>query len=288
MDRVAPTNNDNDHGHEQSRSRKRPKLRPADNYDHFRFLDLPAELRNRIYDYATENASSNSPTLRPKSKKPIKRAVSESTLLSTNEAEPERRVIIPYLALTQTCRQIRDEFRPMWLSTPKIPLCLMVTYLKAFFPGRLPKAMRLEKPVLDTYSLRAIVRRDDLDPHAMYDATRLLKHKARFPKCAITLQSLPYYSDSTLRKMERLINHDNSTWRQALLRGSISQIRLGVPHIGPEIILTDIVMKERFAEPWMKPTLKYQADDVLKRFMGQLGFDLETISWQVRFYVDYS
>jgi hypothetical protein len=67
----------------------------------FRFLDLPAEMRNLIYEFALEH---------------VRIRIVRRPLISNEsnqlKAEPSK---LAYLGLTQSCTKIRREFRPLWL-----------------------------------------------------------------------------------------------------------------------------------------------------------------------------
>ncbi|KAI4666364.1 uncharacterized protein J4E79_002402 [Alternaria viburni] len=78
----------------------------SDRENHFRFLDLPAELRNCIYEFAAE----------------------------TEADQP--RCVLPCLALAQTCQQLRTEYRPVCMKREIIIDWKAVTgYLHHFFPN---------------------------------------------------------------------------------------------------------------------------------------------------------
>ncbi len=180
----------------------------------------------------------------------------------------------------------------MWLSTHKIPLSYVNAYLKAFFPLRLPKAIRIKHSSLVNSTLRIFVRRENLITYHLCDVTRLIKHKARHPNCTITCLSLPNSQESVLHGMERILNHDNGAWMHSVGSGRFSQIRIGVHEQqgtrGTSYTMTamDVVVKERFAESWMKPS--YPNKDDVDRFLEQFGFIRDGSRWHVRLYVDYS
>jgi hypothetical protein len=188
---------------------------------------------------------------------------------------------IPYIGLTQTCAQIRAEFRPMWLSSHQIPLECMATYVKAFFPVRLPSAASFEPDTLGPASLRVWIRE-----HGRDDATQLFKFKARFPDCVVTLHSLAY-EDKYLQDMNRIINYSSTLWRKSLSgRSRISQVRLGLW----ETVYMNVVVKEIHSEPWMKK-LTYEATaSELDSFKKRFGWDREAVDVQVKIHisVDYS
>lgn len=67
--------------------------------------------------------------------------------------------------------------------------------------------------------------------------------------------------------------------------GRISQVRLSLN--GTSTVVLYIVMKERFAEPWMKAN-STRPPDQLNGFLRQLGFELDNRTWEVHVSVDYS
>jgi hypothetical protein len=188
--------------------------------------------------------------------------------------------------------QIRAEFRPIWLSTHKVPLSLTDTYFKTFFPLRMPKGLtRFKNDSVAASNLRIWVRKDELGTsYNGCNATRLFKHKARFPTCAITCQSIPQTEDRILRDLELLTNHDHSAWRKAVISGRISQVRLGLntEWNTEKHVAMDIVVKERFAEPWMKGISVGPPVPLLEKFLRQFGFETESRAWKTRISIDYS
>ena len=158
---------------------------------------------------------------------------------------------------------------------------------------RMPKGLtRFENDGVAASSLRIWVRRDDLGTsYNGCNATRLFKHKARFPSCAITCQSIPQTEDRILRGLELLTNHDHTSWRKAVISGRISQVRLG---LGTELntdkkhVVMDIVVKERFEEPWMKVISVGPPIPLVEKFLRQFGFERESCAWKTRTSVDYS
>lgn len=184
--------------------------------------------------------------------------------------------------------QIRAEFRPMWLSTHRIPFNFTDSYFKAFFVARAPKVTRSNIFGLKNSSLRIWVRKDDLGTiWNGCETTRLFKHKARFPSCAIECQSLPeLVEERTLRQLERLINHDFPVWREAITTGKFSQIRLSL-QMDKHTPVMHIVVKERFSEPWMKVISKRPPPGVMEGFLKQFALETDD-GWEARVSVDYS
>jgi hypothetical protein len=175
----------------------------------------------------------------------------------------------------------------MWLSTHRIPFNLTESYLKTFFVARAPRVTRCNIFGLKTSSLRIWVRKDDLGTvWNGCEVTRLFKHKARFPACAIECQSMPLAQESTLRQLERLINHDNAIWRRAITTGKISQVRLCLQTDKTTVVM-HMVMKERFSEPWMKVISEKPSGEVMRGFLTQFDLELDA-GWEARVSVDYS
>lgn len=197
------------------------------------------------------------------------------------------RKAIPYIALTQTCLQIRAEFRPMWLSTHRLPFNLTDSYFKAFYPARTPKTLARFKPLISAAgALRIWVRDSDLGTNwDCCDVTRLFRHKARFPNCTITCAGISMVNDEVLRDFEKLLNHSDATWMKWVGKGRISQIRLGLNEDADKVYAI-VVVKEKFAEPWMKALPSAPPTRDVMKALGRFGFEGDF--WVARFSVDYS
>jgi hypothetical protein len=203
---------------------------------------------------------------------------------------------VPYVALTQVCMQIRAEFRPMWLSTHRLPLSLTDAYFKAFFPAWTSRALaRFKTHPNSIVAFRIWVRKGDMGTiFNTRDATRLLRHKARFPNCTITCQGNPLIiKDALLQNVERILNHSNPTWLKWVNKGRISQIRLGLDTDDTTVKLI-LVLKERFTEPWMKvlhlPDPEQFYKDVAEEALSRFGFHAHGNKNYtfLKFNVDYS
>lgn len=176
----------------------------------------------------------------------------------------------------------------MWLPTHRIPFSLMDSYFKAFFPARTPKALARFKPHVNTIvGFRIWVRTIDLGTRwAGCDVTRLMRHKARFTGCTITCGGLILVHDRLLRALDSFLNHADPTWLTWIRTGRISQVRLDLDQ--DEVQLTVmVVVKEKFAEAWMKALASTPPVGAKERALKQFGFDNES-GTVVQFSVDYS
>ena len=192
---------------------------------------------------------------------------------------------IPYIGLTQTCAQIRAEFRPMWLSSHQIHLECMATYVKAFFPVRVPNVVSFESDALGPASLRVWIRKHDHEIDYPQDATQLFKFKARLPDCVVTWHSLAY--ERYQQDLNRIINYNSTVWRKSLSgRSMISQVRLGFQ----ETVVMKVVVKERHSEPWTKNGFHKVIASEFDSFKERFGWDREAVDARVvvDFSVDYS
>lgn len=167
----------------------------------------------------------------------------------------------------------------------------MSTYITAFFPSRLPETIDIQPYRLGPTHLRVWLRADDLNLDCSGyrpDMTRLFKLKARFPGCCITWDAFAYaYPDKTLRVLSQIINNDNARWLKLLRGPHISQIRLGVCPVRSALRMS-IVVKERYAEAWMK-TIPAPRKDV-EVFAARVGWDTKALrkDFWVGMGVDYS
>ncbi|KAH9869072.1 hypothetical protein J1614_008149 [Plenodomus biglobosus] len=265
---------------------------PNPNYQRhgvFRFLNLPGELRNQIYAYAAKYAHGCFPPTYPKyatskytSRSNTLRGVGHTRIKRTVPSKP-----LPYLPLTQVCSKIRQEFRPMWLSTNRFPVFALEGYLKAFYPStpRKPEAQaRFEKSMNPTGTLRIYIGRDGIPPS---DILRLIKFKLRFPDFDITPVPCPMFTDDiTMEALNMLINNGNARWVQSIRSHRIKQLRVGLEYSQYAGSL-HIVVGERWAEPCMKMGVPDgPALDEFQRI--QKGLGLQSLPWKVTFGVDYA
>ncbi|KAI4666365.1 uncharacterized protein J4E79_002403 [Alternaria viburni] len=125
------------------------------NGHHFRFLDLAAELRNRIYEYAAE--------------------------------APPRNIILkpgngPTISLTQVCRQIRDEFRKIYMQN--VPFTVKDKDIKRFTNAFFAWGHTNQRELDGQRPTRVIYL---YPPTTNVDILPLLEVKIAFPKTEITV-----------------------------------------------------------------------------------------------------
>ncbi|KAF2188589.1 hypothetical protein K469DRAFT_83538 [Zopfia rhizophila CBS 207.26] len=217
----------------------------------FRFLDLPGELQNQIYEYAVEETG-------------------KDLLYKTTKDSLRPKPPIPFLGLTQTCSKIRSEFRGWWMSVHTIPLYHAERYISSFL---LPPAKKDKKRAESPKGKLAIQVKDQ---GMKMDMVRILRLKARIPDYEITFVrgdeevSAEYlFGDwgwacpGKIRGLNQLIGNTNPKWLRWIRGSLVTQVRID----GQDL---HIVVKERAAEKWMKqmvlPTIP---DD----FVATIGLD---------------
>ena len=248
-----------------------------------------SELRNRIYEMAINSIDGRIAPTWPRGK-PSKRKRSKPSSTSPQDDGDryQMKMPIPYLGLTQVCSLIRTEFRPMWLNTHRFPLFAVDPYLKTFFPLPTPSTDRKR---LDSYNdpsgtLHIIIRNNDL---ADTDILKLLKHKARYPSYNFRPIPAPHETvdEPTISSIAALINNTSPAWIKWIKGNVVTQFRLkcnwrGYADAGKPL---RVVIKERHAPAWMKPTLNADKH-VPPGYLEKLGLSLVT-GWKVWFGVDY-
>jgi hypothetical protein len=254
----------------------------------FRFLELPGgkflvlkkkiitdlflELRNRIYEFAAEVTRKEWPNLPTRSSvRPKRRKLPESeTHLKTE------RSIFPFLGLTQTCTDIRSEFRGWWMESHCIPLCELERYISVFLPI-LPKKdrKRHESYFKTTGRVTIRVRNDELED---VDILRLLKLKARLPNYTVLFRHLANVDESVIFGLLQFVCHANPKWLRWIRANVITQVRLckSVVHI---------VVREQWAQDWMKPCTK--SNQASAAFRTAFGLD-RIVHWDFVFSVSYA
>jgi hypothetical protein len=124
----------------------------------FRFLDLSAELRNLIYDYAVEDCN----------------AQEYAPLVHKVASKPYDTRLWQYLALAQTCKQIRNEYRPLWMRDAAVRFSSIpqsIQYIATWMPN--------EADLKHAPKLLQIAWEHDMDKTtAMRDITPLLRIRA--------------------------------------------------------------------------------------------------------------
>ena len=182
------------------------------------------------------------------------------------------------MGLAQSCALIRSEFRPMWLSCHRVPLCSLNVYLKAFFPSQNGK---ITPYGTSGGALRIWIRNPEMTNCDILD---LLKHKMRFPDCAIQLQGQPDVNERILQALQSMVDNKNFTWNKWLKGNVIKQVRVN-RHAG--LTWMRFVIKERYAAPWMRETCVQNALRV-ETATKDIGLDDVDKTFRVSFGVDYS
>jgi hypothetical protein len=285
------------------------KLWTVDRDQVFRFMDLPGgelprsilsyspchifpcpylnlqptspELRNRIYEYAADYSHSHFPHTYAK---PAKRRSKRLPLTPDQEDRRPPLQPLPYIGLSQSCTQIRTEFRPLWLSTHRFPLSVVPSYIQVFFPTPLQPSRttdvvrkRIAGYADPVGSLRIWVTKESLID---IDIRQLLRHLIRFPVFTFTLAPLNV-DPGIVAQIELLLNNKSKKWTNMLSRNAITQVRLRKesPRYNKPL---HVVVKELYAEDWMRK--------VGMRYHGAwlAGVGMSGIGWSVSFGVDYS
>jgi hypothetical protein len=235
------------------------------------------ELRNHIYGYAAEYAHRCFPPIFPKDK-----------------SEPKRMKplpLLPHIGLTQASTTMRSEFRPMWLSTHKMPLFALDGYLKVFYPrpsaiASLETMNRHESTYSRSGSLRVWVRKTDLDLPSV-DILQVIKHKLRFPDFSFTVSAAVDVPSETTLAIQDIITNKKARWVRGIKGKKVSQLRLRWSHrYRHQCLEATIVVKDECAPRWMRVpnNVNAKASD----YAEALGLGATTERVNFAFRVDYS
>ncbi|KAG9192127.1 hypothetical protein G6011_10861 [Alternaria panax] len=261
----------------QEEAKEPVEQQAADPDQVFRFMDLPGELRNRIYGLAISWAHRCFPMTHQKPKKSRRRK-------QTSVDEDRRGAVkpLPYIELTQVCSLIRTEFRPLWLSTHRFPLFALEGYFKAFFPIiRWTSQMdeksrkRIENYHDPAGTLRVWVKKDCIRD---IDVLPLLKFRLRFPAYTMDFISAQLEIKAPLIKfLTTLINNNSFTWVKYIKQQSITQVVLYAEFYAGRPLRTalHVVIKERQMSEWVEPGGHFKPLHCmeLKRNLGVANWD---------------
>ncbi|CAN9398633.1 unnamed protein product [Alternaria alternata] len=207
------------------------------------FMRLPAELRNRVYNYATSEAPSQ--LLVPVESFQLQQQAQRAT----------------GIAMTQVSRQIRSEYRPLWLkhATFVIDWHSIHAFLQAFYPkeseyGKGPKELILQYDQEHDYTFRKPT-----------DITHLVRLGLAFAGLQIRFiqgEESDDQSDagSTLTELVQFgcINRDDRqkdnnvaaeakrTWRQAIQERTVTNV-FATQNPSDNIIVFEFVFSTKFA-----------------------------------------
>ncbi|KAH7120763.1 hypothetical protein B0J11DRAFT_490320 [Dendryphion nanum] len=230
----------------------------------FRFLDLPGELRNRIYEYAAEDTSRTWPLIRVQT--PKAKRILRSKPLSPSIVEE---IPFPYLGFTQSCTQIRSEFRCLWMQGHRTFLNTLGRYLSTFYPNPRKKDIASEPYLGSTGKLRIIIRRSEILATS-HDLLRLVKLKAKLSGYNFVFDHGFDVKPGILAGLNHMLNNTHPKWLRWVRANAIAEIRLDNCSIQPARVR--IVVNERYASDWMKPMLIIQ-NERLAHLLESLGLN---------------
>ncbi|KAF2271734.1 uncharacterized protein EI97DRAFT_387204, partial [Westerdykella ornata] len=241
----------------------------------FRFLDLPGEVRNKIYAMTLSKTQQALIKYRP-------RHASLRPRKAESDKKPSRR---PYMGLTQVCRQIRQEYRPLYLREQPIGLDMvdLNPYLKAFYPitdsdGMVSKSdysMRSVTVALNYHisSLEKCKKGIDLWPmlNIWANAYRLEAGFGRYSHHGYQSE-LDGEAKDMYRLFGRRVLEDRSctalvvAWRDLLREGKLAAVRVHRAWKKNEGPYIEILFKPEHKESWMDAEVSEPPEDWLNKY----------------------
>jgi hypothetical protein len=241
------------------------KRRAIDKTDYFRFLDLPAELRNRIYKFTMEGVSRtaisrNRPTDAPGSRRRNFRRL-RGVAYSTNKLR-----MSPFLGLLQICQAIRSEYRPWYIGQSPMYVSNMQIYFHVFIERPKLNWKRAYDIFHESLQSIGIV----LSRCEYVDLLPLLRLKARHPSTNIEVAG---GGDQLLSRgvepfRHVFIDNQNKTWLSWINTGAMTQARLTIRDpfwpLGAFIFI-HVVLRRRSAEKWEAERQRDERQEVGKK-----------------------
>jgi hypothetical protein len=197
----------------------------------FSFLELPPELRNNIYQMALQHDSNA-----------IIHIVRGTRGHSDQRRPPsgDRMLHMPFLGLPQTCKAIRDEFRPLYIGEQAVPVSAVALYMYAFIEHPRKQWKSAFNVLHKTVGRLQIT----IDEAVETNVLPLLRLKAHHGACKIEVRSSTPEHDALIPPMIHLINNQNKTWLHLVKDGQVNAARLTTqPWVRPDNIRLRVVLR---------------------------------------------
>jgi hypothetical protein len=123
----------------------------------------------------------------------------------------------PFLGLTQTCRQIRSEYRPWYISRPKVCVGDIQLYIHAF----IQHSKTDWKNAFDAYALRSITA--VTSSCGKMDLLPLLRLQVLHPSIVINVE----YPNS-IEPVQQILNNESELWLSWIKTGAMEQAQLKI------------------------------------------------------------
>ncbi|KAL1613178.1 hypothetical protein SLS60_001410 [Paraconiothyrium brasiliense] len=241
-------------------------------YPQLSLLGLPAEVRNRIYHFAIDDYIVNTVQFLDGDEDALDPEAIPETLMPRltkyapwSKAKPAK-PHYPFFGLSQVCRQIRAEYRPLWLSSSSFTIKYqdLEALVGAFFPeyeqqdGDSQAAVGLGRLIIDwedsenANQLLPLLRFAHHYPNTdiswcsiLFQTPTWFKTKCtecghrgsgvRKPLCEHKLDRLedwrviwPDMHDRYLTLVQALISHNNESWKSDIRTGFIERVNVPV------------------------------------------------------------
>jgi hypothetical protein len=130
----------------------------------------------------------------------------------------------PFLGLVQTCQAIRNEYRPWYVSHPKVSVRDVQLYIHAFIQRpRLHWKKAFEVDTLQSVTIMTSLCIDlALIP--------LLRLRALHPSIIINVESAEPELDDQVEPLDQIFNNENELWLRWVKTGAMTQARLAIGH----------------------------------------------------------
>ena len=163
---------------------------------------------------------------------------------------------ISMIGLAHTCRTIRAEFRPWWMSQHRIKLQDNGQYFKTF-GKQLVRSRSGHATVWDTLRIQLPTGLDRSYSNLDIDMTSVFRLKANHPNTKIILEARSNdlgsvynlgIGDLDIEILSGLLDHTNPLWLDWVRSGIITQTRIVMY---PRSFSFRVVVKYRYLEEWM-------------------------------------
>jgi hypothetical protein len=217
------------------------------------------ELQNRIYECAIEDMGIIKLVPRPRTARKDRRKRD----VEQTEFDEKGRLRyplgpgpapLPFIGLTQTCKKMRKDFRPWWLSQHSVRLSHADSYISCFISDVLKRTKREKREKEGIKHHQRTLRITNLQCDGEASIPSLIKLRIKYPDCSIVVDKGDW-PEECITGFLKIINNKNKTWEKWITTGAVKRVDSQYQtdwHTLKPVLRLHVIVKSKIVEQWMK------------------------------------